>query len=188
MTFNTTAAAFLKEMGITEWQIRDAIAESSSQEPLVPTPKSTSELASPTEDQTHLGVTDTSSLGIWWFYGAQPTGEAELLFQNMLRVLGISPQQWSWKKPGGKFNALEMPLQNTPLVAIVFGASATQALTGERESLAELRGAILAIPQEGAEDIPVIATLDLAQILARPKDKTQVWQDLLLAKSVLQSF
>jgi DNA polymerase len=38
---------------------------------------------------------------------------------------------------------------------------------------------------EGLEDIPVLATFDLPYLLSRPKDKALLWQDLLLAKSVL---
>ena len=37
------------------------------------------------------------------------------------------------------------------------------------------------------EDIPVIASFDLAQAIARPTDKALLWQDLLLARSVLQN-
>jgi DNA polymerase len=183
MTTNKTAAVFLKEMGITEWQLRDHLAGLASEEVVA----LTSESAAPTAEAP-LEAPVSPSQGMWWFYGDQPAGEAELLFQNMLRVLGLSQQQWSWKKPGSKFNELEMPPENFPLVAVALGVRATQALTGERDSLAELRGAILTISQEGTEDIPVIATFDLAHLLARPKDKMLVWQDLLLAKSVLQSF
>ena len=35
--------------------------------------------------------------------------------------------------------------------------------------------------------LPLIATFELNQILARPRDKALFWQDLLLAKSVLQN-
>jgi DNA polymerase len=45
----------------------------------------------------------------------------------------------------------------------------------------------LAINADGAEDLPLIATFELNQLIARPKDKTLFWQDLLLAKSVLQN-
>jgi DNA polymerase len=37
------------------------------------------------------------------------------------------------------------------------------------------------------EEIPVIASFDLAQLIAKPKDKALLWQDLLLAKSVLHN-
>jgi DNA polymerase len=183
MSTNKTAAVFLKEMGITEWQLRDHLAEPDSDQAVVLTSKSAVPIA-----EAPLETPVSASQGMWWFYGDQPAGETELLFQNMLRALGLSQQQWSWKKLGSKFNESEMPPENSPLVAIALGVRATQALTGERESLAELRGAILTISQEGAEDIPVIATFDLVHLLARPKDKMLVWQDLLLAKSVLQSF
>jgi DNA polymerase len=46
---------------------------------------------------------------------------------------------------------------------------------------------VLAINADGAEDLPLIATFELNQLMARPKDKALFWQDLLLAKSVLQN-
>ena len=72
-------------------------------------------------------------------------------------------------------------------MALAFGASAAQKLSGERDTLAELRETVLAFNVDGAEDIPLIATFELNHLIARPRDKALFWQDLLLAKSVLQN-
>ena len=80
-----------------------------------------------------------------------------------------------------------MPIDGTPIVAIAFGGSAAQKLSGERDGLPELRETVLAISAEGADELPLIATFELNQLIARPKDKALFWQDLLLAKSVLQN-
>jgi len=53
--------------------------------------------------------------------------------------------------------------------------------------LPQLRETILALNNGSDEEVPVIASFDLAQLLAKPKDKALLWQDLLLAKSMLQN-
>ena len=182
----STNSAFLKEMGITEWTSRDAApdqaqfmvaAEEAAQQA---NPIATVASAAP---ETHERI----SPGIWWFFGNKPQGDAEALFQNIIRVLGLAPQEWSWKNPADKFNPDLLPQDGTPIVAFAFGGPAAQKLSGERDALPELRETVLAINADGAEDLPLIATFELNQLIARPKDKALFWQDLLLAKSVLQN-
>ena len=179
-------SAFLKEMGITEWTSRDAI------------PAQTQVMASAevlTQDADPLATSapvasearERTSSGIWWFFGSKPQGDAEVLFQNIIRVLGLTPQEWSLKNPADKFNPELLPQDGAPIVAVAFGGSAAQKLSGERDALPELRETVLAINADGAEDLPLIATFELNQLIARPKDKALFWQDLLLAKSVLQN-
>jgi DNA polymerase len=50
-----------------------------------------------------------------------------------------------------------------------------------------LRETVLAMQADGAEELPLIATFELNQLIASPKHKALFWQDLLLAKSVLQN-
>ena len=171
----TTNSAFLKEMGITEWTAHDT--EVSSQQ---------------ADDGAHITLAnsepkDRVASGIWWFFGNQPQGDAELLFQNILRVLGLTPQEWCWKKPAEKFKPEQLPQDGSPIVALAFGGTTAQKLSGERDGLPELRETVLAINADGAEDLPLIATFELNHLIARPKDKALFWQDLLLAKSVLQN-
>lgn len=165
----STNSAFLKEMGITEWTSRDAVQQTAA--PAVLATEST----------------ERTSSGIWWFFGNKPQGEAEILFQNIIRLLGLTPQEWSWKNPAEKFNLEQLPQNGLPIVALAFGGPAAQKLSGERDALPELRETVLAINADGAEDLPLIATFELNQLIARPKDKALFWQDLLLAKSVLQN-
>ncbi len=175
----STNSTFLKEMGITEWTARDAVQLPvpveglSQQSAVVNTP--------PMESQSRV------SLGMWWFFGSKPQGEAEILFQNVIRILCLSPQEWLWKSPLEKFTPEQLPQDGTPIVALALGGSAAQKLSGERDGLLELRETVLAMHAEGAEDLPLIATFELNQLIARPKDKALFWQDLLLAKSVLQN-
>ena len=173
----STNAIFLKEMGITEWASRDTVAAAPS----------TAVIASNTQELQVKDAPEKVSYGNWWFFGNKPQGEAEVLFQNAIRVLGLSPREWSWKNPADNLNALEIPKNGLPTIAFAFGGPAAQKISGERDPLLELRETVLALKCNLAEEIPLIASFDLAQLLARPKDKFLLWQDLLLAKSVLQN-
>ena len=183
MSANST---FLKEMGITEWTSRDAPTEQVVEIIATEASKHQVELAAPASTVVAEKQERISS-GIWWFYGNKPQGDAEVLFQNTIRVLGLTPQEWSWKNPSEPFNPEQLPQDGTPIVALAFGGTAAQRLSGERDALPELRETVLAINADGAEDLPLIATFELNQLIARPQNKALFWQDLLLAKSVLQN-
>ncbi|WP_216198220.1 DNA polymerase III subunit psi [Polynucleobacter sp. UK-Mo-2m-Kol15] len=173
----STNSTFLKEMGITEWTSRDLVQEKS--EPIASVEASESTIS----EETHAKI----SFGIWWFFGSKPEGAADVLFQNIIRVLGLSPQEWSWKNPMEKFNPEQLPQDGSPIVALAFGGAAAQKLSGERDALSDLRETVLVINANGAEDLPLIATFELNQLVSRPKDKALFWQDVQLAKSVLQN-
>lgn len=174
-------SSFLKEMGITEWASRESAPVGDSVKP---------EMAS-SEGPVSLSNQEPQVAQeprfFWWFIGDQTQGDAQLLFQNIIRILGLGTQEWSWVKPSEKLNAVMNSVPEVPAVAFVFGGSAAQKITGERDALPQLRETVLAINSDGLEDIPVVATFDLSHVLSRPKDKALLWQDLLLAKSVLQS-
>ncbi|MBU3577913.1 DNA polymerase III subunit psi [Polynucleobacter sp. UK-Kesae-W10] len=173
---SNTHSSFLKEMGITEWTSRDA----------VPTSSVTVIEASPVNTEPSE-PREPISRGQWWFFGSQPQGEAQILFQNIIRVLGLSSHDWSWKSANEDLSKLSLPDSGLPVVAFAFGGSVAQKITGERDPLPQLRETILALNTNGDEEIPVVATFDLAALASRTKDKALLWQDLLLAKSVLQN-
>jgi DNA polymerase len=100
-------------------------------------------------------------------------------------VLGLPNSAWVWQDQKANIDEL-IESSTVPLVAIAFGAASAQRLTGEQAPLADLRGAIHSL-MHGEADVPLIATLELAQVLARPQEKALLWEDLLLARSVLQS-
>jgi DNA polymerase len=175
---SNTHSVFLKEMGVSQWSTRD------------------SDVSPPTESPKHatqdpaiksVEVAEKVSQGSWWFFGVQPQGDAQALFQSMIRALGLGPQEWSWKNASDDLNQLQAPDNGLPVVVLAFGGSVAQKITGERDSLPQLRETILALNNGSDEEIPVIASFDLAQLIAKPKDKALLWQDLLLAKSVLQN-
>jgi hypothetical protein len=161
---SNTNTSFLKEMGITAWHSRDS--------------------------SSHLEISKTPAADIparyqWCFFGDPAQGDAQLLFQNIARLLELAPHEWRWVNPSDKSDLLSKIKPNLPTIAIAFGEPAAQKITGERDSLSQLRETVLSLNGEGLEDIPVLATFDLPHLLSRPKDKALLWQDLLLAKSVL---
>jgi DNA polymerase len=173
-------SSFLKEMGITEWADRSSSGASLSASAAPQSiPSASSE---PTANASEHAVEIS---GRWIFIGTKPQGDALILFQNIVRVLGLPNSAWVWQEQKANIDAL-IESSTVPLVAIAFGAASAQRLTGEHAPLKELRGAIHSL-MHGEADVPLIATLELAQVLARPQEKALLWEDLLLARSVLQS-
>ena len=168
-------SSFLKEMGITEWTSRDAIQ--AQPEASV----AASSQAAPKETQALPRV----SSGMWWFFGNEPQDDAKILFQNLIRVLGLAKNEWSWKTPAENLGQLSIP--DSPVVAVAFGGPVAQKITGERDPLPQLRETVLALNTGNDEEIPVIASFELNQVLTKPKEKAMLWQDLLMARSVLQN-
>jgi len=172
---SNTHSSFLKEMGITEWVARDG----ATPEVVSSNPVATEEAAgdhAPNAPRAH-----------WWFFGAQPQGDAQLLFQNLIRVLGLASNEWSWKSPSDNLSKIQLPENGMPVVAFAFGGPTAQKITGERDPLPQLRETILALNTGNDDEIPVVASFDLAQLATKSKEKAMLWQDLLLAKSVLQN-
>jgi DNA polymerase len=174
-----THSLFLKEMGITEWSSRDGSAEQTTPMQTLGTTQQSA--------QIEVQAAEHEPQGNWWFFGAQPEGDTQILFQNLIRILGLSPQEWSWKTATENLAQLIAPDNGMPVVALAFGASVAQKITGERDPLPQLRETVFALNTGNDQEIPVIASFDLTQVIAKPRDKALLWQDLLLAKSVLQN-
>ena len=132
-------------------------------------------------------TSDRVSQGNWIFFGSKPQGDTQLLFQNIIRALGLAANEWSWVAGADALSSVAFPGDGSPVVAFAFGGSVAQKITGERDALPQLRETILALNTGKDEEIPVIASYDLSQALSAPKEKALLWQDLLLAKSVLQN-
>jgi len=174
---SNTHSAFLKEMGITQWSTKGGDTS----------PPTESAITSQDPAINSMEAVEKTLQGYWWFFGTQPQGDAQILFQSMIRALGLEPQEWSWKNVSDDLSQLNAPENGLPVVVLAFGGTVAQKITGERDALPQLRETILALNNGSDEEIPVIASFDLAQLVAKPKDKALLWQDLLLAKSVLQN-
>lgn len=175
----STHTDFLREMGVTEWISRDSSVSQLTQ------PNSVKMQISTASETPMANKVKASPKALWMFFGSEPKGDAQQLFQNIIRALGLNRNEWVWKSPNDAPAKKSLPEIHVPIVALAFGASAAQTITGERDPLPQLRETILALHTE--EDIPVVATFDLNQLVSKPVDKALLWQDLLLAKSVLQN-
>ena len=172
-----THSAFLKEMGITEWTSRDAVQPVAAM--------ATAAVSELVQSAPIESSAQRVSNGIWWFFGNEPQGDAKVLFQNIIRALGLSNNEWAWKNASENLSQLSSP--EMPTVAVAFGGPVVQKITGERDPLPQLRETVLALNTGNEEEIPVIASFELNQVLTKPKEKALLWQDLLLARSVLQN-
>jgi DNA polymerase len=171
----STHSTYLKEMGITEWTSRDAVQSTAE----------SSEQASALDSPEVVQPSPRASNGMWWFFGNEPQGDAQILFQNIIRALGLAKNEWAWKNPGQNLSQLSAP--EIPVVAVAFGGPTAQKITGERDPLPQLRETVLALSTGNDEEIPVIASFELNQVLSQSNEKALLWQDLLLARSVLQN-
>ena len=169
-------SSFLKEMGITEWTSRDHVVASVESIGSAPEAVIKPEVLNPASSSPRFH---------WWFFGDQPQGDTQFLFQNIVRLLGLTAVEWTWLGPLDKAKALQESDNSIPIVAMAFGSAAVQKITGERDSVPQLRETVLAMSGDANEEIPVLATYELSHFLSKPKDKALLWQDLLLAKSVL---
>lgn len=178
-----TRSAYLKEMGISEWLARDTMASTAL--PTEPEQPMTATTPTPVTAQTEPQFQ-------WWFFGKPAADDEAILFKQCLRVLGLNAHEWRWHRFDGKqlLDPIATTAPDYPLVAVAFGAGAAQSLSGEKESLPQLRDIVLTLTSDTSEqafEVPLIASFDLAHLLARPQDKALLWNDLLLAHSVLHN-
>jgi uracil-DNA glycosylase len=176
-------SAYLKEMGIAEWLARDTMTPTSL--PTEPEQPMTATNPTPVTAQTEPQFQ-------WWFFGKSAAGDEAILFKQCLRVLGLNAHEWRWHRFDGKqlLDPIATTAPDYPLVAVAFGAGAAQSLSGEKESLPQLRDIVLTLTSDTSEqafEVPLIASFDLAHLLVRPQDKALLWNDLLLAHSVLHN-
>jgi len=189
---NDTRSAFLKEMGISEWSSRqegEALTQTEQVAPAVVTATSAqaSQEATVLQAAPSIPVEAKTPTAMWWFFGNTPQGDAQILFHNVIRALGLSADEWSWKSPADDLKGANEALSGLPVLAFTFGGPSAQKLTGERDPLPQLRETVLGFSEEGLEEIPVVATFDLNHLISRPQDKSLFWRDLILARSVLQN-
>ena len=99
------------------------------------------------------------------------TASQSMLFSNILQALHIDKPVKSQLQ-----NLTEIGAQ----VIVAMGESAAQALLNSQDSIESLRGKLHTVA-----DLTVVATYDLAHLLANPQDKASTWQDLCLARSAI---
>ncbi len=100
--------------------------------------------------------------------------EAQLL-QNMAKAMRLAVQA-----PQAIDHPLTALQASQAKIAIAFGEAAAQQLLASNASLPTLRGQL-----HPCHGLTLVATHDLAHLLAQPLDKAQAWHDLRLAMQAL---
>ena len=113
-----------------------------------------------------------------WAFVCKPTYRIDaasqgMLLSNILQALHIDKPVKSQVQ-----NLTEIGAQ----VIVAMGETTAQALLITQDSIENLRGKLHAVA-----DSTVVATYDLAHLLANPLDKANTWQDLCLASAHIQS-
>lgn len=155
---------YLKEMGITTWVSRDdGLVKDSVPESIDCGPEQTGE---------NLSYR-------WTFIVGSLSGDALILFEKILAALMLNLTVVQVLSPQQAKRGLA-----TGQVAVAMGESMGNDLLDDAESFEALRGAIHSLVGQ-QDEIPLVLTYDVARLLKNPADKGKVWQDLLLAKSLL---
>jgi DNA polymerase III psi subunit len=99
------------------------------------------------------------------------TSSQSMLLNNIFAALQIKP-----KKYDGDLAAIQSK------VIVAMGESVAQILLNTQDSLENLRGKLHMLGNS-----KLIASNDLAHLLANPQDKAKLWQDLCLARDHIKS-
>lgn len=164
---------YLQEMGISTWHLRQAEM-----------PKVQAEQSTVTVAQSDSGQQDVKpsaqGLSPWVFIVDDLTGDAALLFDRILASLYLtradiqclSSQQCS-----------QIDIQSAGVV-VAMGSLLPKKLLQIDEAFEEVRGAVESLEINGHE-LPIVFTDHPAHLLKYAQDKARTWQDLILARSLL---
>ncbi len=81
------------------------------------------------------------------------------------------------------FSDLSKQLLDCEMV-LALGEKAATALSGENDSIENLRGIIFETQNASGEDIPVLASYHPSQLIKQPSKKTELWDDIVWARSI----
>lgn len=96
---------------------------------------------------------------------------------RVIEGLGVSPQ---YLQMDGNFQ----PTMIEGQVVIALGQKIGQMISGESETLENLRGILFDLQNQQGEEIPAIITYSLKDLLSSGKKKSSFWDDLLWARSI----
>ena len=69
-------------------------------------------------------------------------------------------------------------------MVLALGAKAAAALSGENDSIENLRGIIFETQNANGEDVPVLVSYHPSQLIKQPSKKTELWDDIVWARSI----
>ena len=108
---NEQASIYLKEMGISQWSLRNTCPSFTPQAPTDTSESQVQDTQTPAQAKTNL-----APKVYWLFYGKALSGDTELLFQNIIRALGLVQGEWEWREPSNtKAPDTPLPVLRLPL-------------------------------------------------------------------------
>ena len=184
--------AMLQEMGISTWISRDGATHVGS-----------GDVQSSLEKDSNLEVQKTDNpnlenVGIAnqiYVHEVDLASALEMRWALVLDSAAIDSQIFSKIKRaiedlGVKSHLLDISAGNfSPEdiqgdIALAFGHKAGMMLTGERDSIENLRGIVFEVQNKKGDDIPLVITHHPLDLLKQPNLKSLVWDDILWARSI----
>lgn len=143
-------------------------------------PDTSSDLTLASNAQSSLPLARViSEDGDWLFVmpNIELPADEVLLFENICKAIRVKAKPASIAE-----NSTDILSGIKPRVLIVMGEASVQAMLQTNATLDNLRGRLHSL-----QDLPVVATYDLAHLVRHAADKANAWQDLCLALHLLHN-
>ncbi len=167
----------LKEMGVTPWVLKTP----ESKPTLEPDSNEShfEKLVSPTSSEQN--IMPAKELKPTWVIVAKPNVIQTPIFNKIITTIkkfGVDTLTLEFNPTRWQVEAVQGDL------VIAFGDSAAQFFSNEPSLAADLREIIFETQNHEGNDIPVIITHDIEVLKNTPIKKREVWNDLVMARSV----
>lgn len=166
----------LKEMGVMTWVSNSPETEVQQiQETLVESVQS-SQVDSTLPSINNEGIT------MRWAIVMESVSTAGALFErikNSIMDLGVQLNVIE----SDRFNDLAKQLFDCEMV-LALGDKAGIALSGEEDTIDNLRGIIFETQNASGEEIPVLVSYHPEQLIKQPSKKSELWDDVVWARSI----
>jgi hypothetical protein len=161
-------STILKEMGISSWRLKDVdrYRDTKSDTKTIATPQEQSSM------QANFPI---------WTVVLEDTTQTKSLWENVRKVIknfGVELQIIT--DPAQSISANQ--IQGSLLIAL--GETACQHFSGERAPISELREILFETTNQYDQEIPVIISYSILDLLRDPAKKKQFWSDLIFARNV----
>ncbi len=184
--------AMLQEMGISAWISRDGESHVTQNNAQLESEKASnlemqitekSNLAKVGKDnQTYVHEVDlASALEMKWVLVLDSTAIDSQIFSKIKRAIeDLGVKSYLLDISSGNFTPEEIQGD----IALAFGQKAGIMLTGERDSIENLRGIVFEVQNNKGDEIPLVVTHHPLDLLKQPNLKSLVWDDILWARSI----
>lgn len=184
--------ALLQEMGITTWISRDpanqvelVVAQSNSvlgSNAAAKTIEESNFIKSNSNNEQYVHEVDlANALEMRWVLVLESSGIGSGIFLRIRRAI---------EDLGAKCQILELTsgdLSSSDIqgdIVLAFGQKAGVMLTGERDSIENLRGIVFEVENKDGNEIPLIVTHHPLDLQKQPNLKSLVWDDIIWSRSI----